>query len=273
MFESMQAPLFFGLIAAFVTTIGLIAVAMRGDWSARFSAVIGLAAAGMLVTLTMLHIAPEAFAASPRAPYFMLAGFLGGLILNYTLSTFFPEGAGGGRIAAITPVLAIAIHSLIDGVIYSVTFAASFSAGVYAAVSLILHEFPEGVIAFAILRRHNFTNRQSFLFAFLAASATTPLGVILSSPFMYFLGPEAIGALFAASAGLLLYVATGPLMAPLKEEPPVRSLVALSLGVLTALIISMLPVHDHHDHGSGHDHDHDHGPIIMEAPRPLPDEI
>ena len=62
-------------------------------------------------------------------------------------------------------------------------------------------------------------------------------------------------------------------MAPLKEEPPVRSLVALSLGVLTALIISMLPVHDHHDHGSGHDHDHDHGPIIMEAPRPLPDEI
>ena len=48
MFESMQAPLFFGLIAAFVTTVGLIAVAMRGDWSARFSAVMGLAAAGML---------------------------------------------------------------------------------------------------------------------------------------------------------------------------------------------------------------------------------
>jgi len=265
MFESMQAPLFFGLIAAFVTTVGLIAVAMRGDWSARFSAVMGLAAAGMLVTLSLLHIAPEAFAESTRAPYFMLGGFLGGLILNYGLNTFFPESVSGGRMAAVTPIIAIAIHSFIDGVIYSVTFAASFSAGVYAAVSLILHEFPEGVIAFAILRRHNFSNRQSFLWAFLAASATTPLGVLMSSPFMYFLGSEAVGALFAASAGLLLYVATGPLMAPLKEEPPLRSLLALSSGVAIALVLSFLPVHDHDD-------DH-HEAIHMEAPHPLPDEI
>ncbi|MEN8877901.1 MAG: ZIP family metal transporter, partial [Hyphomonas sp.] len=133
------------------------------------------------------------------------------------------------------------------------------------AVSLILHEFPEGVIAFAILRRHNFSNRQSFLWAFLAASATTPLGVIMSSPFMYFLGSEAVGALFAASAGLLLYVATGPLMAPMKEEPPLRSLLALSAGVAIALVLSFLPVHDHDD-------DH-HEAIRMEAPHPLPDEI
>lgn len=271
MFESMQAPLFFGLIAAFVTTIGLIAVAMRGDWSARFSAVMGLAAAGMLVTLSLLHIAPEAFAESTMAPYFMLAGFLGGLLMNYTLNTLFPESANGGRMAAVTPIMAIAIHSFIDGVIYSVTFAASFSAGVYAAVSLILHEFPEGVIAFAILRRHGFSNRQSFLWAFLAASATTPLGVVMSAPFMYFLGPEAVGALFAASAGLLLFVATGPLMAPLKEEPPLRSLVALSAGVAVALLLSFVPVHEH-----DHDHDHDHGlheGAPMEAPRPLPEEI
>ncbi len=272
MIESMQAPLFFGLIAAFVTTIGLIAVAMRGDWSARFSPVMGLAAAGMLVTLSLLHIAPEAFEESAHAPHFMLAGFLGGLLLNYTLGVLFPESVNGGRIAAVTPILAIAIHSLIDGVIYSVTFAASFSAGVYAALSLILHEFPEGVIAFAILRRHNFSNRQSFFWAFLAASATTPLGVMMSSPFMYFLGPEAIGALFAASAGLLLYVATGPLMAPLKDEPPHRSLLALSAGVGIALLISLLPVHDHGAHDL-HDDEHGHHGEVMEAPHPLPDEI
>ena len=127
MFESMQAPLFFGLIAAFVTTVGLIAVAMRGDWSARFSAVMGLAAAGMLVTLSLLHIAPEAFAESSRAPYFMLGGFLGGLVLHYGLNTFFPESAGGGRMAAVTPIIAIAIHSFIDGVIVTsrITFFSS----------------------------------------------------------------------------------------------------------------------------------------------------
>lgn len=264
MFETMQAPLFFGLVAAFVTTIGLIAVSVRGDWSARFSTLMGLAAAGMLLTLTLLHIAPKAFALSHEAPVFMLLGFLGGLLLHYSIHVLFPESAGGGRAAAVTPIMAIAIHSLIDGVIYSVTFAASFSSGVYAALSLILHEFPEGVIAFAILRRHDFSNRQAFLFAFIAASATTPLGVILSSPFMYTLGPEAIGSLFAVSAGLLLYVATGPLMEPLKAEPPVRSLMSLAAGVLIAIGIAMLPVHDHGDDMGGHH---------MEAPHPLLETI
>ncbi|MAN45159.1 MAG: zinc ABC transporter permease [Hyphomonas sp.] len=270
MLTSMQAPMFFGLIAAFVTTIGLIAVSTRGDWSARFSAVMGLAAAGMLITLSLLHIAPEAFELSRNAPVYMLAGFLGGLVLHFSLHTFFPERPDSARSAAITPILAIAIHSLLDGVIYSVTFAGSFSSGVYAAVSLILHEFPEGVIAFAILRRHSFSNRQSFLFAFLAASATTPLGVLISSPFMYLMGPDVVGSLFAASAGLLLYVATGPLMEPLKGEPPLRSLIALAVGVLTAVLISLLPVHDH-AHADGDDYDHTHE--TMQAPHPLPEPI
>ena len=193
-------------------------------------------------------------------------GFLGGLVLNYSVHTLFPESAGGGRAAALTPVIAIAMHSFIDGVIYSVTFAASFSAGVYAALSLTLHKFPEGVIAFAILRRHAFGNREAFLFAFLAAAATTPLGVILSSPFMYTLGAETTGALFAISAGLLLYVATGPLMEPLHNEPPLRSLLALGAGVALAVGIAMLPVHDH-------DHDEEGHGGMVEAPHPLPEPV
>ena len=138
----------------------------------------------------------------------------------------------------------------------------------HAALSLILHEFPEGVIAFAILRRHAFSNRQAFFYAFLAAAATTPLGVLFASPFMYTLGPETIGSLFAVSAGLLLYVATGPLMEPLRDTPPARSLVALGTGVLIAVGIAMLPVHDHddaEDHAGHHHH--------MDAPDPLPEPI
>ena len=143
-------------------------------------------------------------------------------MLSFTVQTIFPEREASALPSeAITPILAIAMHSFIDGIVYSVTFAASFSAGVFAALGLIMHEFPEGVIAFAILRRHGVSNRRSFLWAFLAAAATTPLGVIVSGPFMYGLGGETIGALFALSAGLLLYVATGPLMKPLKDRKSV----------------------------------------------------
>ncbi|MCA8900980.1 MAG: ZIP family metal transporter [Hyphomonas sp.] len=258
MFQSLQAPLFFGLIAAFMTTTGLITVSVRGDWSARHSGLFALMAGGMLVTLSLLHIAPEAFEMSHGAAAFLVGGFFGGLLLHYGVAAAFPESSDRGRAAAITPLAAVAIHSILDGVIYAVTFAGSFSSGVYAAASLMLHEFPEGVIAFAILRRHSFANREAFIWAFLAAGVTTPLGVMLASPFMYGLTPDVIGSLFAVSAGLLLYVGTGPLMEPLQEEPRLRSLIALSAGVALAVLMAFLPLHPHDEEGG-----------IAPAPRPL----
>lgn len=266
MIESLQAPLFFGLIAAFVTTIGLLAVALRSDWSLRHADLFGLVAAGMLTAIAFLHIVPEAFALSSAAPIWLATGFFGGVLVHYTIKAVFAEREGSALPSeAITPIVAIAIHSFIDGVIYAVTFAASFSSGVFTAVGLILHEFPEGVIAFAILRRHGVSNRWSFIWAFLAAAATTPLGVLISGPIMFGLGEAVLGMLFALSAGLLLFVATGPLMAPLKDMQPSRGLAALSVGVVIAIALVTLPLpgHDHqhlggdHDHDA-HDHDHDH---------------
>jgi len=266
MFDALQAPLFFGLIAAFVTTLGLLAVALRSDWSLRYANLFGLAAAGMLSTMVFLHILPEAFALSPSAPIWLAVGFFGGLVLHYLIATLFPEKPASTLPSeAITPILAIACHSFIDGIVYSVTFAASFSAGVYAAVGLILHELPEGIIAFAILRRHGVSNRSAFFWAFLAAAATTPLGVLISGPFVYGLGEDVLGSLFALSAGLLLFVATGPLMAPLKEVSPGRGLFSVTAGVLIAIVLLLAPIpgHDHDHIGHAHhpdrvEHDHDH---------------
>ncbi|MEE9379941.1 MAG: ZIP family metal transporter [Hyphomonadaceae bacterium] len=244
MLSALQAPLFFGLIAAFATVLGLLAVALRGDWSEKYSGLFALAAGGMLLTLTLLHIAPEAIERSSVAPQLILAGFLGGLMINYLVRIFFPDrGAEMGRAGAITPLVAIAIHSFLDGAIYAVTFSASFEAGVYASSSLILHELPEGIMAFAILRRYGFTNRSSFIWGFLAAGLTTPLGVLLSEPFVYGLGDQWVGGLFAVSAGLLLYVATGPLMEPMRDEPKTLSLAALGSGVAIAVAMVMLPLH------------------------------
>lgn len=257
---SFQAPLLFGLLAALITSIGLIAVALRSDWSARQSGLFSLAAGGMLISLSLLHILPEALYMNARAPLFVLAGFLGGLFLTFAIRTTFPEREGG-RAEALTPLLAVALHSFLDGVIYSVTFAASFESGVYASTSLIMHEFAEGVIAFAILARHGYRVKEALLWAFLAAGATTPLGALVSGLFLTGLGPEVVAMLYALSAGLLIYVATGPLMQPLREEPPLRGIAALGGGVVIALLLMAMPIHRHDDHGHHHDHDdHLHHP-------------
>jgi ZIP family zinc transporter len=247
-----------------VTTIGLIIVAQRAPWSERNASMFGLAAAGMLATLAFLHIIPEAFHLSAHAPVWLAVGFFAGLLLNNAVSLLFPtsqdiNATRPGAHEAVTPVLAIAVHSFLDGVIYSVTFAASFESGVYAAISLTLHEFPEGVIVFAILRRFGVGNIKAFWLAFLAAAATTPLGVIVSGPFMHGLSTEVLGALFALSAGLLIFVATGPLMAPLKEMKPARGLGAVGTGIAAALLMTLAPMHED-DHGHDLDRNHDTHP-------------
>jgi zinc and cadmium transporter len=258
MFEALQTPLFFGLIAAAVTTLGLLAVALRSDWSLRYANLFGLAAAGLLTAMAFLHIVPEAFALSETAPIWLTIGFFAGLSMHYLIKSVFPERENSTLPSeAITPILAIACHSFIDGIVYSVTFAASFSAGMFTAIGLILHEFPEGVIAFAILRRHGVSSRKAFFWAFLAAAATTPFGVLVSGPFMYGLGDTVLGSLFALSAGLLLFVATGPLMSPLRDVQPARGFLALMSGVAIAIVLLVLPLpgHDHSHIGHGHAHD------------------
>ena len=267
--SSLLASVSFGMLAALVTTLGLAAVAWRSEWSARQSGLFALSAGGMLITISLLHIVPEAMAALPDAGRFVLGGFFGGLLLSFAMRSFFPEHAGYSRALAFTPLLAVAIHSFFDGVIYSVSFAASFQSGVYAALGLILHEFAEGIIAFAILSRHGFKVKEALLWAFLAAGATTPLGALVSGLFVTSLGPETIAGLYAVSAGLLIYVATGPMMQPLTEVSPARGLGALSAGVAFALAILALPIHgegvlDNHDHG------HDHADIDLRPTDPGP---
>lgn len=260
MLSYLQAPLLFGLIAAFVTTIGLIVVARSATWTERNASIFGLAAAGMLATLAFLHIIPEAFHLSRQAPVWLAAGFFGGLLLHNAVALLFPERPGRKPVnIALTPTIAIASHSFIDGIIYAVTFASSFESGVYASLGLILHEFPEGVIAFAIMKRAGVSNMKAFWIAFLAAAATTPAGALVSAPIMFMLEADVLGALFAMSAGLLLFVATGPLMAPLKETRPGRGLGAVGAGVAAALVIFLAPIHGAHNHDMDTVHDHDHG--------------
>jgi ZIP family zinc transporter len=254
---SLQAAVSFGLLAAVVTSLGLAAVALRSEWSARQSGLFALAAGGMLITMSLLHIVPEALGAGHGAAKFVLGGFFAGLLLSFAMRTFFHEGASQARAEAFTPLLAVGVHSFFDGVIYSVSFAASFQSGVYASLGLILHEFAEGIIAFAILSRHGFKVKEALVWAFIAAAATTPRGALVSGLFVNGLGAGTITALYALSAGLLIYVATGPMMEPLKEVSPVRAMGSLGAGVVFALAVLALPIHDHgalDNHGHGHDH-------------------
>jgi zinc transporter ZupT len=64
---------------------------------------------------------------------------------------------------------------------------------------------------------------------------TTPLGTLVSYPFVSQIGPPRLGLLLGLSAGALIYVGATHLLPRAEREPRRFSLVALVAGVLVAL--------------------------------------
>ncbi|MEQ8659859.1 MAG: ZIP family metal transporter, partial [Gammaproteobacteria bacterium] len=90
-----------------------------------------------------------------------------------------------------------------------------------------------------LLVRAGFPDRRAMYLAFLAAAATTPLGMLVSYPLVRVIDRTTLGTLLAVSAGALIYVGATHLLPRAEQERRRFSLVALAGGVLVAAIIVM----------------------------------
>lgn len=263
MFFSIIWPIGFGLIAVAVTVVGLLAITKIGDWSKKNVNLFTFAAIGMLITLCLTHIIPIALSTTSNALTFVLAGFFLGLTSQHLLKSNSNIGDDSPSLSNVLPIIAIGIHSFVDGIIFSLSFATNHTSGLSVSTALALHEFPEAMITYAILQRYNLTPKAVLIWTILVAGVTTFMGAFISAPVAHLLDKSILGIPFALSGGLLLYVATGPLASSVKTEPAVRSLPSLAIGVLIAFAFTSVHAHDdEHEKGSYHSskqvHPNDH---------------
>src|SRR5690606_26051861 len=101
----------------------------------------------------------------------------------------------------------------------------------------VLHEFPEGIITYLLLLRSGFSARMSLFFALVAASLTTPLGMLISYPYISVIDEPLLGALLSVSAGALVYVGATHLLPQAEQERRKYSLCALAAGIMVAVVI------------------------------------
>ena len=102
---------------------------------------------------------------------------------------------------------------------------------------MVLHEFPEGVVTFVLLRRGGLTRQRAAFYAFLAAGLSTPLGTGLSFPFVNRLTGAPLGALLAVTAGALVYVGATHLLPEVENQARKSTLLAMAAGVAVAIVI------------------------------------
>lgn len=232
-------PFIASLLAATITTMGILTIRYFETWGRKYVVYFSSFAAGVLISVAFLNIVPEAFSMNPLvAPYYLLSGylfmhFLNRFITRYVCDRPIRKEYGMGLI----PMFGIGIHSFIDGIIYAVTFSVSTFLGMLATSGMILHEFPEGVVTYLLLIRGGFSRNISFILAFLAAALTTPVGVLVASPFLQTLDQSWMGILLSLSAGCLVYVGATHLLPHVEEEGHKYSVIALLTGVCVALFI------------------------------------
>lgn len=225
-------------LAALVTAVGIYTVRHFEAWARSNSIYFICFAAGVLISVSFLHIIPKSIEMNVHAPAYLLTGFVLMHLFNRFITAFVcerdpdsPYGIG------LVSMIGIGFHSFIDGFVYSITFSVSIFTGVLAATGMVLHEFPEGIITYLLLLRGGFGKKVSLILAFFAASLSTPLGMLVSWPYVSQINASLLGSLLALSSGALVYVGATHLLPQAEKEHRKYSLYALGAGILVAVII------------------------------------
>jgi zinc transporter ZupT len=225
-------------LAALVTCAGIYVIRHFERWGRNNSIYFICFAAGVLISVSFLHIIPKAFSMNPKAPIYLFAGYLSLHLFNRFVNAFVCDKSSDEQYGlGLIPMFGIGFHSFIDGFVYSITFTVGVFTGLLAATGMVLHEFPEGIITYLLLLRAGFSERMSFFLAFAAAALTTPLGMLVSYPYISRIDESLLGALLSFSAGALVYVGATHLLPQSEAEHKRYSLFALGAGILVALII------------------------------------
>lgn len=226
------------MMAAAFTSAGIYTIRRFEEWAQRNSTYFVCFAAGVLIAASFLHIIPKSIEMSSQAPVFLLFGYVGLHVFNRFVTAYVCEQHPDLPCSlGLVALVGIGFHSFIDGVIYSVTYTVSVFTGVLATTGMVCHEFPEGIITYLVLLRSGFSPRNALLLSFVAAGLSTPLGMLVSYPFIAHINHSVLGALLSFSAGALVYVGATHLLPQAEKEARHYSLVALAGGIVVAVII------------------------------------
>lgn len=200
-----------GSEAAIVLGAGALSVAgvafalLAATMAKRVTDLVGLAGGVVILVTALTHLAPEAIASGGIEVFFLIAGAAVGILLEVLFRTRAQPSPSTEHMGAWLGIVLLGVHSTLDGAVYTAVFWHGDQSGLMTSLGLILHEAPEGVVAMALALQAGLKPPVAAMAAVLASSVTTPLGWVIAHAIGEN-GHDVMQAMFAASAGLLLYV-------------------------------------------------------------------
>ncbi len=254
--------MFFALGAALVVAlISLSGVFLFGNHpnTERLHRMILPFAVGVFLGVVFFELIPETLEASELGGAIsILVGFLGFYLLSHLLETYHHHhhdhsdecSRGGARKLLIGD----AVHNLADGVVIASSFMINPVVGLLTTIGIALHEVPQEIAEYAVLRAAGYSRTRALALNFLSAS-TVIIGVFAT----YLIGASVEGYVFiltGIAAGNLLYIATADLIPELRHSHRdhfTKIFIATIIGVIfigTIITVSHRNLEQHEDEAS-----------------------
>lgn len=243
MFNDLTSILGLAFIGSVAGIIGGVVLIVKESWAGILCKYAMPFAAGVLLSVSILHLVPEAVRETGEIAYlYVLIAFLASFLFEQYFATLHHhEDRKTTMHKASVPLVIVGdtIHNFIDGVTIAAAYLTNPAFGLVIALATFLHETPHEIGDFGVLMSAGWTKTKTFFANLFSASATFP-----GALFVYFFVSQAeqsMGVLLAISAGVFLYLGASDFLPEVEEEhQKTRSwkkilLVFLGAGIMYAL--------------------------------------
>lgn len=244
--SSLLYLLFLAFIGSVAGLIGGVIFLAKHDWAKTLGRYAVPFAAGVLITVSILHLIPEAAHEMGEGSFLVV---LVAFVASFLFEQFFAQlhhhqHRKGTLVKASVPLVVVGdtIHNFIDGVAIAAAYLTEPTFGLVVALATFLHETPHEIGDFGILMSRGLSRTKTFTINLFSALATFP-GALM----VYFLVPEGhegIGFLLAISAGVFLFLGASDFLPEVGEEgskkEKTKGVVLFVLGVLLMYLLTLI---------------------------------
>src|SRR3989344_2049616 len=236
------------LLGGVLGLVGGVTLLMVKSWSRILAEYAVPFAAGVLLTVSLLGIIPEAVEVIGESAFLVVfLGFLGSYLFE---SAFFALHHHEGhqhqdkkKAAVGLIIFGDTIHNFIDGVAIAAAYLINPGLGLITAISTFLHEVPHEIGDFGILLKSGWQKRK-----IIGVNLISALSTVIGALAVLYLAPsEALeGYLLAGAAGLFLFLGASDFL-PQADENSQRlpQVAVMMLGMLIMYMTLNVIPHGH----------------------------
>ena len=229
------------LFAGLATGVGSVIAFLSKSTNRKFlSFSLGLSA-GVMIYISFMELLYEArgnletMLGTGTGNWVVAAAFFGGILLSLLIDKTVPETENPHELHSVEELtddshhhhklhrmglltaLAIAIHNFPEGIAVFMSGLAEPETGIAIAIAVAIHNIPEGIAVSVPIYAASGNKRRAFWFSFLSGLAE-PVGAIVAYLIlMPFLSPLLMQIVFAAVAGIMVYISLDELLPAARE--------------------------------------------------------